>query len=617
MNFRTSFVALALATLAWTALPASTSLMPLDEVKPGMAGVGRTVFAGTDLDEFKVHILGVLKNVQGPRRSLILARLEGGPLPDTGVIAGMSGSPVFIDGRLIGAVSYSIGAFSKEPIAGITPIAEMTGSVNLPAGRVVPRNARLEFPLTRERVAAALRAAYAQVQPWAQQPADVQPFGLPGAYGAQLGTMLRPIATPMVMSGFAGEASDLLAGALAESGFAPMPAQQPAAPATGKAGRLEAGDAIGVTLISGDLEMGGTGTVTYVDGDRVYAFGHPFFNLGPTQFPMTKAYVHSLLPSLMSSFKIATLGEVVGTVQQDRATAIAGTLGPGPAMVPMTLRLESDRAEPRTFRFQIVNDQLFTSLLSYVSIFNTLAAYERQFGAATFAVKGTLKVKGHPDVAFEDVFAGDSPTIGAAASVTGPIALLLTNDIAPVDLEGVDVTIVSTEHPRTATIERVWLDEIRPRAGRTVPLKVLTRSYRGDEQIRTLPIEIPSSAAGTLSILVSDGVHLAQFEQRDQRQRLQPQSIALMIKALNEARKNNRVYVRLISGSPGAIVDGETLPALPPSVLAVFEGDRNGGSFVPLRNAAIGEWEIETDHAVSGSRVLTITVEPGGPGASF
>jgi hypothetical protein len=215
------------------------------------------------------------------------------------------------------------------------------------------------------------------------------------------------------------------------------------------------------------------------------------------------------------------------------------------------------------------------------------------------------------------VFAGDSPTIGVATSVTGPIALLLTNDIAPVDLEGVDVTIVSTEQPRTATIERVWLDEIRPRAGRTVPLKVLTRTYRGDEQIRTLPIEIPSNASGTLSILVSDGAQLAQLEQREQRRALQPQNIAQMIKALNEARKNNRVYVRLLSGSPGAIVEGETLPALPPSVLAVFEGDRNGGSFVPLRSAAIGEWEIETDHAVSGSRLLTITVEPGRPGGAF
>jgi hypothetical protein len=581
-----------------------------------MAGIGRTVFAGAKLEEFKAHILGVLKNVQGPKRSLILARLEGGPLADTGIIAGMSGSPVYIDGRLIGAVSYSIGAFSKEPIAGITPIAEMTESVSLPARRAVPRNARLEFPLTRDRVAAALRAAYAAVQPWAERPADVQPFGFPGAYGAQLGAMLRPIATPMVMSGFTGEASDLLSGAFAASGFAPVPAQQPALSPADRS-PLQAGDAVGVTLISGDLEMGGTGTVTYVDGERVYAFGHPFFNLGPTRFPMTKAYVHSLLPSLMSSFKIATLGDVVGTIHQDRATAIAGTLGPGPDMVPVRLRLESDRAPARTFQFQIVNDQMFTSLLTYVSIFNTLAGYERQFGAATFAVKGTLRVKGHPDVAFEDVFAGDSPTIGVATSVTGPIALLLTNDIAPVDLEGVDVTIVSTEQPRTATIERVWLDEIRPRAGRTVPLKVLTRTYRGDEQIRTLPIEIPSNASGTLSILVSDGAQLAQLEQREQRRALQPQNIAQMIKALNEARKNNRVYVRLLSGSPGAIVEGETLPALPPSVLAVFEGDRNGGSFVPLRSAAIGEWEIETDHAVSGSRLLTITVEPGRPGGAF
>jgi hypothetical protein len=349
-----------------------------------------------------------------------------------------------------------------------------------------------------------------------------------------------------------------------------------------------------------------------VEGNRVYAFGHPFYGLGPTQFPMTRAYVHTILPSLISSMKIASTGEVIGTVQQDRFTTIAGTLGPGPALIPVKINLTSDRGTKETFTMAMVNDQLFTPLLAYVSVFNTLISYERQLGATTFTVTGAARLKGHPDVAFENVFAGDSPILGAATYIVGPLMFLLNNDVAPVDLEGVELTIATSEQPRTATIERVWLDEVRPRSGRTVPLKVLTRTYRGVEQIRTLPIEIPANASGPLSILVSDGAHLAQLEQREQRGPLQPQSVAQMIKTLNETRKNNRLYVRLLSPDPGAVVGGETLPSLPPSVLAVFEADRNGGNFVPLRNAAIGEWEIETDHAVSGSRLLTITVEPGG-----
>jgi hypothetical protein len=377
-------------------------------------------------------------------------------------------------------------------------------------------------------------------------------------------------------------------------------------------GPLREGDAVGVSLLGGDLEMGATGTITHIDGDRIYGFGHPFFNLGPAEFPLTRAYVYTMLPSLMASFKISALGEVIGTMQQDRATAIAGTLGPGPALVPMAVHLASDRGDAsakRTFTFKLVNDQVFTPLLSFVAMFNTLGSYERQFGPATFAVKSRTRIKGHADVVVEDVFAGDNPVAGLATAVGGPLTMLLNNDLAPITIEGLDVTIEASETPRSVTIERVWLDEIRPRAGRTVPLKVLTRSYRGEEKILTLPIDIPANVTGSLSVLVTDGRSLNAVEQRELRRSLQPQSVAQLIRVLNDTRRNNRIYVRLLSGTPGAVVNGETLPALPPSVLAVLEGDRNGGSFTPLRSAAVGEWEIPMNSAVAGSRLLAIDVE--------
>jgi hypothetical protein len=314
----------------------------------------------------------------------------------------------------------------------------------------------------------------------------------------------------------------------------------------------------------------------------------------------------------MASFKISALGEVIGTMQQDRATAIAGTLGKGPSLIPMTVTLASDRGDAsstRTLTYQLVNDQVFTPLLSYVAMFNTLGAYERQFGPATFSVKSRTRIKGHADLVVEDVFAGDNPVAGLAAAVGGPLTMLLTNDLAPIDISGLDIAIEASETPRSVTIERVWLDAIRPRAGRTVPLKVLTRSYRGEEKILTLPIEIPANVSGALSVLVTDGRSLNAIEQRELRRSLQPQSVAQMIRVLNDTRRNNRIYVRLLSGTPGAVVNGETLPALPPSVLAVLEGDRNGGSFTPLRSAAVGEWEIPMNSAVMGSRLLAIDVE--------
>ena len=587
--------------------------MPIDEVRPGMIGVGRTVFQGADLADFKVQIIGVLRNVQGPRRNLILARLEGGPLAQTGVAAGMSGSPVYVDGRLIGAVSYSIGAFSKEAIAGITPIQEMKDATATSRPRPV-RQARVDLPVTRQSLTEALTAAYAQLAPFAARPADVQSIGLPTAAGAQLGAMMRPIATPLLMAGFEPDIADVIGGGFRDSGFSPVITGGSGAGGEAPTGPLREGDAIGVSLIGGDLEMGATGTVTHIDGDRVYAFGHPFYNLGPAQFPMTRAHVFTMLPSLMNSFKISSLGETIGTMQQDRATAIAGTLGKGPALVPMTITVNSTRdgdAQPisRTVKLNLVNDQLFTPLLAYVSMFNTLGSFERQYGAATISVKSRARLKGHGDLTLEDVFATENPILGASAAVAGPLTLMLANNIAEVSVEGLDVTVNASETPRSVSIERVWLDDIRPRPGRTVPLKVLTRSYRGEEKISTLPIEIPANAPRELTVLVTDGRQLNAMEQRELRGSLQPQTITQLMRVLNEARRNNRIYVRLMTGRAGAVVNGEAMTALPPSVLSVLESDRNGGSFTPIRSAALGEWEIPADAAVTGSRMLTINLE--------
>jgi hypothetical protein len=273
----------------------------------------------------------------------------------------------------------------------------------------------------------------------------------------------------------------------------------------------------------------------------------------------------------------------------------------------VNISLDTERGLQKTFSFQVVNDQLFTPLLTYVSILNTLASYEREFGTATFTVKGTAKLRKHGELAFEDIFAGESPSIGAATYVVAPLTFLLGNDVEPVELDRVDLHIKTSERPQTATLERVWLDAVRIRPGTTVPLKLLMRTYRGEEITRTVPIDIPANASGSMSILVSDGNRLTQFEQSSGR--AQPKALDQMVRLLNRARKNNRLYIRLLRQDAGAMINGERLSSLPPSVLEVMESDRNGGSFSPLRNAAAGEWEVVTDSAVSGSRILTITIE--------
>jgi SpoIVB peptidase S55 len=615
MNILRGAVVVALLLAVAVGLPAQSRTFPVDEIKPGMVGIGRTVFEGDRLEEFKVHIIGVLRNSIGPRRNLILARLEGGPLANTGVIAGMSGSPVYIDGRLVGAVSYSLGQFSKEPIAGITPIDEMTADATLPGPRRQAARVDLQMPLTQDSLRASLRQAFSWIRPFADSPSDVQVFG-DQSVNAGIGTLLRPIATPLSFGGFDPGVIDPVVSAFRDQGFVTIMAgseQLALSQVQSNGSRLPAlrpGDPIGVGLMNGDFEVGATGTVTEVDGNRVYAFGHPFYQLGPTQFPMTRAHVFTVLPSLAASQKIASTGEVVGIVSQDRATTIAGTLGPGPSMIPVTLTLNSERGTRKSFNIGIVRDQLFTPLLAYVAILNTLTSYERQNGVATYALKGAATIKKYGKVDFEDLFTGDQPSVGAAASVVAPINLLMRNAFEDVDIESLNLEIDASEQPRSATLERVWVDGTRVKAGGPATLKVLLRTYRGDEITKDVTIQIPPNARGSVQVMVADGVRLSQFESRElQVQPLQATGLPQMIRVLNSARKNNRLYVRLVTRDDGAVVKGEPLAALPSSVLAVMEADRNGGSFRPLQSALVGEWEITPGVAVTGSRTLTLPLE--------
>ena len=605
--FAASFLAIGVLLATPTA---QTTTLPLDEVRPGMVGVGRTVFAGTELEDFKVHVLGVMRNVIGPKRSLILARLEGGPLAKTGVIAGMSGSPVYVDGRLMGAVSYALGQFSTEPIAGITPIAEMLDATMMSAPARGTRPVSLSWPATPRELLDIWSRDLGRARPFVDDPSQALLVSGGSTDLTRMTALLRPITVPMITSGFDASVIDPFAPSLSAAGFVPMSSSQsPGARMTASNDRpLRPGDAVGVGLLTGDFELGATGTVTHVDGDKVYAFGHPLYNLGPTQFPMTRAVVQVVLPSLMSSSKLASFGEVIGTVQQDRATAIAGRLGPGPSLIPVTITLNSDRAPSRTFNFGVVRDFTFTPLLTYLSVANVLISYERGAGPASYAIRGSASIRSQGDLSFEDISTGEQPAGGAAAYVAAPLTALLKNSGEQVDVEKISLTIDATEEQRSARIERVWLDTTRPRAGQPAVVHVAMRSARGDEVVRQVPIAIPANLSGSLQLIVADAARTTADDRRDTRG-ADMQRVSQMMRTFNRARRNNRLYVRLTTPDAGAVVNGEPMAGLPPSVLAVLEADRNSGSVGSLRSTTRGEWELALDFAVTGSRQLTLTLD--------
>ncbi|MFQ5791188.1 MAG: SpoIVB peptidase S55 domain-containing protein, partial [Acidobacteriota bacterium] len=623
-------VMLALST---GAAAVAVELLPVAELQPGMVGEGQTVFSGERVDRFKVTILGVLHNF-GPKQDMILARLEGGPLAETGVAAGMSGSPVYVDGKLIGAIAYSF-PFSKEPIAGITPIQEMIEATATPAPR--RRVAKLDFPRfqwTREwNPERLLSSATGRGRPVAIQGSSPTGSGLLRPY---LGRLLSPIATPASFHGFLPEAFDAVAPLLRRLGLEPLlggtvaPIASVSLPVSGLPGvpahqeamatgvptaepPLQPGDAIGVGLITGDLDLSATGTVTYVDAstNSVYAFGHPLFNLGPIEYPMKRARVHLVLPNLLTSFKLSSTGLTVGTWVQDRNTGIKGVLETRPRMIPLSVTVKTSRGQEKGYQVKVVTDELFSPVLVYASLLSILQATERQFGGQTVKLTARISMANERPILIEDIFADEQPALAASAMVAAPLAFLMTNDFRAIKVEGVQATIEASESLKTAELVRAWLDSSQVTPGGSVALKLLLRSYRGEETLEEVDVSIPSNVnEGKLTLLVADAQTISALEKRQAKSSFVPRSFHQLVRALNNLRKNNRLYVRLTRPDQGgAILAGEYLSSLPPSVLSILETDKSSASYVPIQNSTVWEYELATDFSVRGSRVLEIEVK--------
>jgi hypothetical protein len=371
---------------------------------------------------------------------------------------------------------------------------------------------------------------------------------------------------------------------------------------------LRPGDPIGMSLVRGDMEMGATGTVTHVDGSRVYAFGHPFLSLGPVALAMTDAHVYTVLPSLDSSMKIASLGSVIGTITQDRATAVGGTLGAAPREVEVHLSLSSPRAPERQFTFFVADDPTLTPLFSYVAILNALTSYERQAGAMSIAASGTISFGKDGQVDIDDVFTGDAAATAAAGAIAAPVGMMVANEFKSVMPERMDLTIRAREEQQGTTIDRVWLDTTRPHLGGTYALQVQLQDFRGGHRTVSMPITLPAQADGPLTLLVSDAATLTALEQRELRP-AKPASFDELLRQVNESRRNNRLYVRLIASASGTVVGGDTLPALPASVQSLLRSD-NSVARAAVTRSVVGAWDQRLDVAVRGSRELTINPKP-------
>jgi hypothetical protein len=572
--------------------------IPVSQIHAGMRGVAYTVFEGVKPESMEVEVLGVLHNVNGPKGDVILVRLHGQKVEYTGVVAGMSGSPVYLDGKLAGALAFRIGEFSKEPIAGVTPIADM-----------LEINALDRSPAEES---AAVKPTLNTVAGKTSAPGEIA--ALPGSALDSTGfaNYLKPIETPLVFDGFSEQAIQLFAGQLGSAGIIPVMGagsvsndKQPEP--------VEAGSAISAILVRGDMDIEATCTVTYVDPQRLLACGHPLLQFGSVDLPMNKAEVLATLASPLNAFKIVNTTEPVGTFVQDRHTGIMGVFNRQPEMIPVTLSIHSSTGV-KQFHYEVLNNPKLTPVALMVTVFNALHGVNEFGEETTYRLTGSIGVKGFPEVTMRNMFApseGAQPAaMQAAISLGERFGRIYDNPYSAAAVAGVKLDFDLVRERRWARLESARTDVTEARPGEEIMLETVLAPYRGERIVQQIPVKIPTSASkGTLRILVSDGDTL------DHMGRSNPAfgrklDLASTISLLNKEHSNNRVYVSLLEADPEARVADKVMPTLPISIMNVMDGMRGNQEMIVSGESNVDETATAPlDYVVSGAQLLTVTVK--------
>lgn len=555
-------------------------------MRAGQHGIGKTVFSGSKIEEFQVEILGVLENL-GPRQSVILARLSGGPLQNTGVMQGMSGSPVYINGRLVGAVALAFN-FAKEPIAGIRPIEEMLAISGPAAAKTAPepRAARRDIPLS----------------------ASLAGSQTPDA-------TLMEIATPVSFSGFTSGTLERFAPELKKLGLEPRQgiSSGGALPTKlGNPGQIRPGDMISVDLLSGDLTIGAEGTVTEVDGKRIYAFGHRFMSVGETELPFARAEVLALLPNLAASFKISSAREWMGTITQDRSTSIYGELGRKAETVPVAITVKDGRRAQLGYHMQLVNDRVLSPFILQMAVYSAIDATERTLGLASYSLRGAIEFQhGVQPLKLDNTYSGDfNVPLQASSGVSSPLAYLMAAGFDALKVKNITLEIEASERKRLLQIDQVTASPKEVHAGQAVELTVTFTGENGVETQKSLRYTVPVGAPyGTLNFTVSDAMssNLLDYQQLAASA---PKSPTQLVSFLNNLRPNTNAYVRVWRTDPAFQVQGQDLPDPPASVgLILNKAQAAQGLWFP-HGSKIDELRIDTGTTVvTGSKTVPVDVK--------
>ncbi len=595
LNVLFVFLSLAHAQTPTPTLPsqqdtAPTKVMKVDDVRPGMKGVGYTVFQGTKPEPMGVEVLGVLRNMNGPKSDVVLVKLIGEKPEFTGVVAGMSGSPVYIDGKLLGAIAYRIGQFSKEPIAGVTPIEQML-EIN-EFDQSVPQSGAA--------AAARVSGASRTSTPGKDESNPIQSYA----------QYLTPIDAPFVFNGFNEAAIKQFAPALSAVGITPVMG-------VGSASKdkqpepLVPGSAVSAIMVRGDMDVAATCTVTYMDKDHLLACGHPLMQFGMVDMPMTKANVVATLSSPLNAFKIINTTEAVGAFVQDRHTGILGRFDRDPKMIPVTLSIHGPSG-PREYHYEVLNNPKLTPVMMMTTVYNALMGMNQYGEETTYRMNGRIHVTGFSDVRMTNMFSpvDANPTAYAVAMSLGDhFGRIYDNPFEAPTVSGVNLEFDLEPERRAAVLESARTDVTEARPGDEITIEAVLRPYRGDRIVRRIPVRVPTSAPkGSLRILVSDA------ETLDRARRSTPamgrrMDLHSTIEVLNKEHLNDHLYVSLLEANPQATVEDKVMPAVPLSVMNVMEGMRATQEMVVFNESAVNEASTPVGYVVSGAQIISVSIK--------
>jgi hypothetical protein len=564
--------------------------MKLAEIQPGMQGEGKTIFKDTKIETFKFKVLGFIEKFV-PDKNLIIVEIKSPVLEGGGILEGMSGSPLYINGKIIGAVSYGF-SFSKKPIAGVTPIEDIikTSDYNNQTFFIDISNIKVEFDKKNIKNVVRLiqkeltkRINFSPVN----SISSIKLISTNKGINPSALSYLKPVFTPLSNIKFS---KNIKKDSINSNLF-----------------KISEGDAASIPLIKGDFEYSASGTVSYVDGKKIYLFGHPFFNLGTVDFPLHKAEIISVVPSYQSGFKLATSKNMIGTVLQDRFSGVQGELGGKPYMIPLKVFLKNRN---RKFDIEIVNHPLLTPSLSAISLMNILSSEYQQYGFQSLRVKGKIFIENEKNVILDDLYSGMDSSYEFTNLILAINFFLMNNREKRIKIQKIDFEISSSETIRRTSIENVIINKNSFIPGEIVSVKLIFKNERGNRRVKKINVKAPNLKPGSnFYLMVADKDEMASFDSKNIKSSYFPIKLSSLIRAINNLRKNNRVYFKILAPVKSLFIKGYEYSNLPQSLRNIFIFNSSSNVQSEMKYSTLMEYQMEVPAVVKGKKLFKLKIK--------